>query len=475
MKLNLLFLNDVHGYLEPHIDLFYNNKDIYTELVGGYARLLSVINKIREDNKHTLLFDGGDTFHGTLPLIQSKGEALIPILKEFNFQAMVGHWDFGYGPDQLKNLLSQLDYPMLGINVFHTDGTLFLKPYTILSIGDIKVGVVGICSDIIDKTMPKNFSKGLKITSGLEELPRYIEQMKNEGADLIVLLSHNGFPQDVHILKQVNGVDVCLSAHTHNRLYESVTINNTHVIQCGCHGSFLGHLILEMNDKKIVSHTYNLLKIGYEIEPDKEVDKLVSAAVKPFQELKNNIVGSTSHILHRYNTLNSTMDNFMLAAIKHASNTEIAFSNGWRYGAPIAQGDITEMDLYNIIPMNPPISMVELTGKEISDMLEENLERTFSANPLGQMGGYVKRCSGLRVNFRIENPTNHRIQEIYFKEKHLQPDIYYKVSFVTTQGVPPDIGRNREELKIHAVDAMKKFLDLNPQYIGAQEETFFLV
>lgn len=475
MTLDLLFLNDVHGYLEPHAELFYNNEKEYLEEVGGYARIASLIKELRQNNSNTLLFDGGDTFHGTLALVESKGEALIPILNKFDFQAMVGHWDFGYGPEQLKSILSQLNYPMLGINVYRTDGTLFLKPYTMFSVAEIKVGVMGICSNIIDKTMPQHFSEGLNITSGLDELPHYIEKMRNEGAHLIILLSHNGFPQDVHILNQVEGVDVCLSAHTHNRLYESIVVNNTIVIQSGCHGSFLGHLRLDIQDKEIKSHVYNLRKMDDEIQPDKEIAELVSNAMKPYEESKKKVVGVTNHILHRYNTLNSSMDNFLLSAIRHVSNTRIAFSNGWRYGVPIAKGDITEMDLYNIIPMNPVVSTVELTGKEIKEMLEENLERTFSSNPLDQMGGYIKRCVGLRVNLRIENPKNHRIQEIYFDDKHLELDTYYKVSYVTSQGVPPNIGRNRVDMDIHAVEAMKQFLVSHPLYERSSTKAFNLV
>ena len=91
------------------------------------------------------------------------------------------------------------------------------------------------------------------------------------------------------------------------------------------------------------------------------------------------------------------------------------------------------------------------------------------------MGGYVKRCAGLRVNFRIENPQYHRIQEVYFADKHLEPDTYYKVSYVTSQGVPNNIGRNRVDLEIHAVEAMKEFLFMHPQYIAASTETFHLV
>ena len=108
-------------------------------------------------------------------------------------------------------------------------------------------------------------------------------------------------------------------------------------------------------------------------------------------------------------------------------------------------------------------------------MLEENLERTFSSHPLDQMGGYIKRCVGLRVNFRIENPKGHRIQEVYFADEHLQPDAFYKVSYVTSQGVPPNIGRNREDLEIHAVEAMKSFLISQPHYVKATAQTFNLV
>lgn len=165
---------------------------------------------------------------------------------------MVGHLDFAYGADLLKKLAGELNYPVLGINVYNSDNTLFLKPYILLKVDDVKIAVIGICSNIIDKTMLKQFSEGLKITDGIKELPVIIQQVKEEGADIIILLSHNGFPQDVEMVLNVLGVDICLSAHTHNRLYEPVKFNDTVVIQAGCHGSFLGHLELNIEQKKIV-------------------------------------------------------------------------------------------------------------------------------------------------------------------------------------------------------------------------------
>jgi S-sulfosulfanyl-L-cysteine sulfohydrolase len=364
---------------------------------------------------------------------------------------------------------------MLGINVYNDDGSLFLEPYIIMQVAELKIGVIGICCDIIGKTMPKHFSEGLKITTGAEELSLYVKKLRSEGADLVILLSHNGFPQDYSMLQNVPGIDICLCAHTHNRMYDSVVINNAILIQCGCHGSFVGHLELHIEDKRIGSHTYNLLKVDKNIPPDPEIELMITNVMAPYEKLKKTIVGRTENILHRYDTLNSSMDDLLLCALKHVSNCDIAFSNGWRYGVPINTGEITEFDLHNIIPMNPSVSIVELSGKEIIEMLEDNLERTFSTETLNQMGGYVKRCSGLRVNMRIENPMGHRIQEIYFGDKTLNLNHHYKVVFVTSQGVPEHLGRNRIELKIKAVEAMKDFFKTNPGFFKPATKTFYLV
>jgi len=475
MNLSIAFINDVHGYLEPHPELFYRGATEVVETAGGYARIASVVNNIRRDNPDTLLFDGGDTFHGTLPLVQSKGEALVPILNKMGFSAMVGHWDFGYGPKQLENLATQLNYPVLGINVYNEDGSLFLPPYVLAEKAGLKIAVIGICCNIVDKTMPKHFSEGIHLTDGSKELSIYIEEVKSKGADVVILLSHNGFPQDVELLKSIKGIDVCLSAHTHNRLYEAIKINDSIIIQCGCHGSFVGHLQLQIEQRKVTNHAYKLITVDASIKGDAEIDALVENIMQPYQGMKNEVLAQTSAILHRYNTLTSSMDELLLAAIKSVSDAEIAFSNGWRYGAPIPAGPITKWDLYNIIPRNPVISTVEITGQEIWNMLEENLERTFSAEPVKQMGGYVKRCAGLFVKMRIENPNGTRIQQVFVADKPLARDGVYKAAFVTTQGVPEKYGKNPQNLPIKAVDAMAQYLKTIGDYEPAESNTFTLV
>jgi 5'-nucleotidase len=475
MKLNLLFINDVHGYLAPHPELFYDETGEVVETAGGYAHIAGLVEDIRRKNPNTLLFDGGDTLHGTKPLVDSKGEAIVPILNALKPDALVGHWDFGYGPEQLQKIGKQLNFPILGCNVYTGDGSDFLQPTALFVKEGVKIGVIGICAMIVDKVMPEKMSKGLRFTSGIEELPKYIKQLKGQGADIIVLLSHNGFPQDVELLKNVDGIDICLSAHTHNRIYSPIVVNGTRIAQCGCHGAFVGNFHIHIEQKKIKNCDYELIKVDGSAPKSSEVDTLVQKVLTPYEEIRTCVLGRTNEILHRYNATNSTMDNFLLKAIAHVTKTDIAFSNGWRYGAPIPVGKITENDLYNIAPMNPPVSTVDLTGLEIKEMLEENLERTFCSNPLKQMGGYVKRVLGLQINMRIENPKGHRIQEIYYKGAHLDFDKTYKVSFVTTQGVAKKYGKNRKEHPQKAVEAMKTYLMENPEFSSDTLKSFRLV
>jgi 2',3'-cyclic-nucleotide 2'-phosphodiesterase (5'-nucleotidase family) len=156
--------------------------------------------------------------------------------------------------------------------------------------------------------------------------------------------------------------------------------------------------------------------------------------------------------------LESTMDNFLLQATLESTGAQLAFSNGWRFGAPIIPGEVTMNDLYNMIPMNPPISTVELTGEEIVEMLEENLGRTFACDPYQQMGGYVKRGLGFHAYIKIENPAGHRLQQVFVGDELIIPGHYYPTAFVTEQGVAQKYGRNRQQHTERSIDALRAYL-----------------
>jgi 2',3'-cyclic-nucleotide 2'-phosphodiesterase (5'-nucleotidase family) len=155
------------------------------------------------------------------------------------------------------------------------------------------------------------------------------------------------------------------------------------------------------------------------------------------------------------------MDNLLLQSLLEHTEAEIAFSNGWRYGAPVIPGPITLNDLWNIIPVNPPVSLVELTGDEIRAMLEEHLEHTFASDPYQQMGGYLKRMLGINVYIKNENAAGLRIQELFVQGQKVKKDQVYTATFVTAQGVPHKYGRSRTNLEIHAIEALQRYIIRN--------------
>jgi S-sulfosulfanyl-L-cysteine sulfohydrolase len=463
-KLTIIQLTDVHAYLEPHPEVFWENGQAVYRQAGGYAAMATYLKKVRAENEGAVLaLDCGDTFHGTYPAIESQGEVLVPILNSLGLAAMTAHWEFAYGPQQFKKLTAQLNYPMLAINIYNkTTRELVFKPYRLQEVNGLRIGIIGIACNILDKTMPASFSEGLYFTLGREELPGYIRELKEtHQTDLIVLISHLGFPQNMKLLAEVAGVDVCLSGHTHYRLSKPVRQGKTLVIESGCHGSFLGHLEVTVADKSVIGFQHTLIEMEESLLPDKSMAALVKAAVAPARDFLAQKVGETTTALDRSTSLESTMDNFLLESLLAVTRAEVAFSNGWRYGAPILPGDITRNDLYNIIPMNPEVRTVTLRGEEIKALLEENLERTFSGDAYQQLGGYVKRALGLRTFIKIEAPAGNRIQQLFINNMPLLLSKDYRVAYVTEQGVPARMGQNHQGTGIRAIEALQRYLRAN--------------
>lgn len=153
-RLTIVQINDTHSYLEMHNEIFYEGKQPVFRNAGGYARIQTKLNEMREEGP-IIVLDNGDTIHGTYEAMAAKGWNMVPILNEMGISAMTFHWDIGYGPDNLKQIGKALNYPILAINVYdeQTDELVF-EPYRILEVEGISIGVIGIACNIIDKTMP---------------------------------------------------------------------------------------------------------------------------------------------------------------------------------------------------------------------------------------------------------------------------------------------------------------------------------
>lgn len=458
-RLTIIQINDVHGYLEPHPELVWEADRPTFSTLGGFARIAALIGDIRAEVEGNLLvLDNGDTFHGTYPAVSSKGADIVPIANALGIHAMTAHWEFAWGPDHFEQLTTKLSYPMLALNCYRTaDGSRPFPPSLVLERAGLKIGIIGMAASIIDKSMPPSFSTGRRFDIDEVVLAAEVKRLRgSEKCEVVILLSHLGLPQDCKLAADVPDIDVVLSGHTHNRLRQPIRVGKTTIIQSGCHGSFVGRLDL-LIEKDRVEASHSLIAVDGKSGSDPAVAAIIDEVMAPHRDYLAKEIGRTKIALHRNLQLYAPMDDVLLAAIAKAAGTDVAFSNGWRYGAPVPPGSVTMNDLWNIIPTNPPVSIVELSGRNIRDMMEENLERTFASDPYEQMGGYLKRFRGLTIYGKIENPAGHRIEHIFAGDRKLCNEDVITVSFVTAQGVPEKYGRARRNLDVKAIDALEAY------------------
>ncbi|MBT2582858.1 bifunctional UDP-sugar hydrolase/5'-nucleotidase [Planococcus sp. ISL-109] len=464
MQFTLIQQNDTHGCLELHNELFWSTDGPLLKKTGGFSRISRYVKNLKNEKDNVLFFDGGDLFHGTLPLVASKGEAILPILEKMNLDGFVpGNWDYAYGKKQLRQLTESLPFPALACNVIDEDTQEgFLKPYVIKELNGINIGVIGLTYPYVDITMPPDFSKGLSFTKGVEEVRESVEALKGQ-ADVIVLLSHMGLPLDVKLVSLVDGIDIVLSGHSHDRIKKPIIQNGTYIVQAGSSSSFLGRLDVEFESGEIRDVQYELIEMDEQLEEDEEIKGLVDRLLSVYEKERTAVIGETITPLHRMTLEEAPMDKLITDAYLAAFESDAAFSHGWRYGHPIAAGPLTLYDLHTIIPTNPEMFTLELTGEELWNALEHNLEQVYSSDPFEQKGGYVLRSSGLKMTFKPYNPKGHRIQSLQIAGEGFQPEKTYRI---VSGGSQPF--KKHEDKKnyqhVHAVDVIQSFLQEKGPY-----------
>lgn len=458
--LTILQINDLHGYLAPHAEVFALGHDNDVRSGGGLARMATLFRTIRREvGDGVIALDNGDTFHGTMAAVQTLGEAAIAPMRALGLDGMTVHWELAYGLERLREIAERLPYPMLAANYHHHGASLPIQPFTVIERGGLRVGIIGLAAVVARHLLPPDSRRELELTIGDAELRTLIPSLRRDhAATLIVVLSHLGFPQDCKLAATVPGIDVLLSGHTHNRLDAPAVVNNTLIVQSGAHGSFVGRLDLRVTPGGVADWTHALLPVDDSVEPDVAMKALVDEALGPFAKARSTVVGETTCTLHRYSMFESTMDNLLLDATAAAAATTVALSNGWRYGAPISPGPLTEWDLWNIVPANPQVSVVTLTGRQLRKLFEQNIEATFACDPWEQRGGYLKRCRGVELLLKLENPVGRRIQQLTVGGERLRDEDTVNAAFLGEQAVPPEAGRDRRTAGISAVEALAQFV-----------------
>ncbi|MEY8842333.1 metallophosphoesterase, partial [Cribrihabitans sp. XS_ASV171] len=235
-----------------HYALTYNDFSSLAQAygrVGGLDRVSTVINAIRADRPEALLLDGGDTWHGSYTCYHTAGQDMVNVMNALKPDAMTFHWEFTLGSDRVTELVEGLPFAALGQNIFDAEwdepAELF-KPYEWFERGGAKIAVIGQAFPYMPIANPgwmfPEYSFGIRD----ERMQELVDEVRAEGADLVVVLSHNGFDVDKKMAGVVEGIDVILSGHTHDALPEPVLVGKTHIIASGSNGKFVSRVDLDV-------------------------------------------------------------------------------------------------------------------------------------------------------------------------------------------------------------------------------------
>ncbi|NOD35579.1 MULTISPECIES: thiosulfohydrolase SoxB [unclassified Ruegeria] len=386
--------------------------------VGGLDRVSTVINAIRADRPDALLLDGGDTWHGSYTCYQTAGQDMVNVMNALKPDAMTFHWEFTLGSDRVNEIVEGLPFAALGQNIFDAEwdepAELF-QPYKFFDRGGAKVAVIGQAFPYMPIANPgwmfPEYSFGIRD----ENMQAMVDEVRDAGADVVVVLSHNGFDVDKKMAGRVQGIDVILSGHTHDALPEPVLVGKTHIIASGSNGKFVSRVDLDVRDGQMMGLKHKLIPIFSDvIAPDPAITALINDQRAPHEAALSEVIGKTDSLLYRRGNFNGTWDDLICDALIKEREADIAMSPGVRWGPSILPGqDITREDVWNVTSMSYPNAYrTEMTGEFIHVILEDVGDNLFNPDPYYQQGGDMVRVGGLGYRIDVTKPQGQRISEM---------------------------------------------------------------
>ena len=386
--------------------------------LGGLDRTASLIKKIRAERGEdkVLLLDGGDTWQGSYTSLKTQGEDMLEAMNLLKPDAMVGHWEFTLGQERLSELIDKIDFPFLGGNVFDTewDEPVF-ESTSYFEKGGVKVAVIGQHFPYTPIANPRYLVDGWSFGIRPEIIQKNINKAKKNGAEVVVLLSHNGFDVDQKLASILDNVDVILTGHTHDAIPRAIKIKNTLLLSSGSHGKYLGRIDLKVDNGKVVDFSSNLIPIFSDvIQPDPEMTRLIDKIREPYEEECNRVVGEAETLLYRRGNFGGPWDSVICDAIIQERDTEISLSPGFRWGTTLLPGQkITIDDIYSQTSMNyPEVYRTEMNGETIKNLLEDVCDNIFNPDPFFQQGGDMVRVGGMTYTCQPKNTMGNRISDL---------------------------------------------------------------
>jgi S-sulfosulfanyl-L-cysteine sulfohydrolase len=454
--ISILQTTDVHCQIHPHDELFWEDNKAVFRKTGGYAYMATMLNDLKKKNPNTYVIDTGDMFQGSELSVKTTGEAFVPILDALKYDLYLpGNWEVIYGKKQMQTLLGKLNAPKICTNMYHDlgdgkKGELIFQPYQIWNVAGAKIGFLGYTDPLVPIRQSPVYSKGIIYTKPEENLAHYIDVLKNqENCSYIIMIAHLGLSQQIALanMPECEGVNYILGGDTHERVRKPIVCKYAKVVEPGAFGSFIGKLDLTVQNGKVTADNYELLEVASsKIKPDPTIQKLLNEKESVYKKHIDTVIGYSTIPLYRYFVVENPIDTMILNGLKWKfPEIDIVLSNGFRFCPPRTTPDqtgnipITNGFIFDMLPVDSTIRTAKVTGKQLKDWLEKELNNVFAKDASKRFGGWVVKFKGMEITFNAFGESGKRVQTVTVKGAPIDDSKLYSVLACERDGDPEDM------------------------------------
>ena len=407
--------------------------------IGGFAHMSTLVKRLRSSRPGALLLDGGDTWQGSATALWTNGQDMVDACKLLGVNLMSAHWEFTLGAKRVMEIVEK-DFAghieLLGQNVKTADfGDPVLTPYAMREMNGVKVAVIGQAFPYTPIANPRYMVPDWTFGIQDENMQKTVDEARSKGAQVVVVLSHNGMDVDIKMASRVTGIDAIMGGHTHDGVPAPVKVSNksgvTLVTNAGSNTKFLGVLDFDVKGGKVADFRYRLLPVFSNLLPaDSAMSAYIDKVRAPYKAKLDEKLAVSEGLLYRRGNFNGTWDQLIVDALMDVRGAEIAFSPGFRWGTSILPGEAITMDhlMDQTAITYPATTLTNMTGETIKAILEDVADNLFNPDPYYQQGGDMVRVGGLRYSVAPNEKAGGRISGMTLNDKPIDASKSYKVA-----------------------------------------------
>ncbi|TAG26073.1 MAG: thiosulfohydrolase SoxB [Burkholderiales bacterium] len=407
--------------------------------VGGFAHLATLVKRLKASRPGCLLLDGGDTWQGSATSLWTNAQDMVDACKLLGVDVMTAHWEFTYGEARVKEIIEKdfagkIDFVAQNVKTKDFEDPVF-KPFVIKEMNGAKVAIIGQAFPYTPIANPSWQVPSWTFGIQEAELQKQVNEAKAQGAQAVVLLSHNGMDVDLKLAGRVTGIDAILGGHTHDGVPKPTMITRTDgqtlVTNAGSNGKFLGVLDIDVQQGKVKAVNYRLLPVFANMLPaDREMLSFIDKVRAPFKAKLEEPLAITEGMLYRRGNFAGSVDQVIMDALMQVRGAEIAFSPGFRWGTSLLPGQaITREHVMDQTAITYPWTTVtDIKGDMLKVILEDVCDNLFNPDPYYQQGGDMVRVAGMSYTCAPGAKSGERISDMRLKGQLIDPNKTYKVA-----------------------------------------------